>query len=565
MYILGIHNCYDSGAALFKDGVCVAAINEERLTRIKLDSSFPEQSIKWLLAYAGITTDDVAVVSYAWHHRFPYEKHLVNYVKRAVEIAEQGPAAKEIMLKRIEVEVERSVPRRQEFEQHMAALGLTHKVEWFDHHDGHAACAYYPSPFDEALVFTLDASGNFRSGSVSIGRGNELVEISSNYTWDSLGFFYGQITELLGFKPHQHEGKVTGLAAYGDPNKCLSIMEQMITVKEGKIEGLLGNYYKPFFYQQYELLKNALAGYTREDVAAAAQQHLENIVTAYIGHYVKQYGIGNIAAAGGLFANVKLNQRIRAIPGVTDLFVFPHMGDGGLSIGAALLSARKHGLPRYRIQSCYLGNETTATEIADAEKKFAETLVFEKFTEPQSLVAKVVDLLENNRVVGLLQGRMEYGPRALGNRSIIYHAKDKTVNDWLNKRMRRTEFMPFAPVTTMELAPRCFVGWQPHHITTRFMTECYDCTPEMKENAPAVVHIDGTARPQIIARADNPFYYDIITAWNQAIGGLCLINTSFNEHEHPIVCTIDDALSSMLADNVDVVVVNGEYLVSVKK
>ena len=175
---------------------------------------------------------------------------------------------------------------------------------------------------------------------------------------------------------------------------------------------------------------------------------------------------------------------------------------------------------------------------------------------------KTVELIEKNTVVGLFQGRMEYGPRALGNRTVLYHAKDRSVNDWLNTRLRRTEFMPFAPVTTMELAPQCFLGWNPSHVTTKWMTECYDVTEELKTNAPAIVHVDGTARPQIIAREDNPFYYDVITAWHKKTGGLCLINTSFNEHEEPIVCTIEDAVESMLGDNVDCLVVNGKYLIN---
>lgn len=563
MYLLGIHNCYDSGAAIFRDGECLFAINEERLSRIKMDDAFPHRSIDACLQFAGISPEDVDIVSYAWHHRFPYEDHLLGYVTRAVEIAEEGPEAKQVMLDRVRVEVERSVPRRLEFEVEMKKRGWDKKVEWFDHHTGHAATAFYPSPFEKALIFTLDASGNFRSGSISIGEGKEMTEVSCQYTWDSLGFFYGQITELLGFKPHRHEGKVTGLAAYGDPEKCLGVMREMIGVHDGKIVGKLGKYYKPFFYQQSELLKSALKPFSREDIAAAVQKHFEDVVTEYIAHSVKRYGIGNLALAGGVFANVKLNERIRAIPGVTDLFVFPHMGDGGLSVGACLLTLANRGIRPLPWKHVYLGNESSDDEVRAVFEKYKDKIGVET-SIPGALAEIAVELLKKNTVIGLFQGRMEYGPRALGNRSIIYHANDKSVNDWLNKRMHRTEFMPFAPFTTTELASRCFVGWQPHHVTTRFMTECYDCTPEMKENSPAVVHVDGTARPQIIAREDNPFYYDVIDGWYKATGGLCLVNTSFNEHEHPIVCTVEDAVTSLLGDNVDCVIVNGKYLLTRK-
>ena len=286
-------------------------------------------------------------------------------------------------------------------------------------------------------------------------------------------------------------------------------------------------------------------------------------MTEYIAYYVQKTGIGHLALSGGAFANVKLNERIRAIPGVVDQFVFPHMGDGGLSVGAGLLSLAARGIRGTPWTEVYLGNESTDHEVQSAFKKYAKRITVRKMTA-KTLGNKAVELLKRDTVIGMFTGRMEYGPRALGHRSIIYHAKDKTANDWLNKRMHRTEFMPFAPFTTMELAPRCFVGWKKGHLTTRFMTECYDCTTEMKKNSPAVVHVDGTARPQIVAREDNPLYYDIVNGWYKETGGLCLINTSFNEHEHPIVCTIEDAMKSMLDDTVDCMLVNGKYLVAPK-
>ncbi|MEK6647296.1 MAG: carbamoyltransferase C-terminal domain-containing protein [Candidatus Firestonebacteria bacterium] len=560
MYILGIHNCYDSGAVLFKDGECIFAINEERLSRIKLDGEFPNKAIQACLDFAGISLNEVDVVSYAWHYRFPYEEHLHDYVKRALEIAEGGEEAKRIMLERIKIEVERSVPRREQFEKWAKEKGVTQKVEFYDHHHAHAASAYYTSPFDEALVFTLDAAGSFRSGTVSIGKGNKLEEISCNYTWDSLGFFYGQITDMLGFKPHRHEGKITGLAAHGNPAKCLPIMREMIYAKDGKVCAKVGKYYKPFFWQQTDELKVVLREFTREDIAAAVQRHTEEVISQYVKYYVDKFGINKVACAGGIFANVRVNQCVREVPGVDDLYIFPHMGDGGLSAGACLLSAVKRDLGRWRVKQVYLGNEESDEKIKVEVNKYNDSIQLTEYSH-SDLVNKVIELLKNNTVVGLFQGRMEYGPRALGNRTVLYHCNDKGANDWLNKRLKRTEFMPFAPVTTKEIAPRCFVGWKPNHITTNFMTECYNCTEEMKLNSPAVVHVDGTARPQIVGRDDNPFYYDIISSWYKETGGLCLINTSFNQHEEPIVCTVEDAIESLLGDNVDCVVVNGKYII----
>jgi carbamoyltransferase len=563
MYILGIHNCYDSGAAIFKDGKCLFAVNEERLTRIKMDDAFPEKSIKACLDYAGIKKEDLDVVSYGWHKGFDYGQHLVDYVKRAVEIAKDGENAEKIMLERIKVEVERSLPRKADFDQKMQEMGLADKVEYFDHHKSHCAAAFYTSPFDEALVFTLDAAGDFRSGVVAIGKGKEIKEVSSNYTWDSLGFLYGQITELLGFKPHRHEGKVTGLAAHGDPSKCIDIMRDMIEVRDGKIVAKVGKYYKPFFFQQTEELKEALKGHTREDIAAAVQRHTEDVVVKYIKYYVDKYNISKLALNGGLFANVRLNQKVREIEGVSDIYIFPHMGDGGLSYGSALLSANKRNLDCEKVKNVYLGMESFDEEVEEELSRRSDSLSYTKLSY-EDAVSKVIEMLKEDTIIGLFQGRMEYGPRALGNRTVLYHAKDPKVNDWLNKRLRRTEFMPFAPVTTKDLAPKCFIGWEHHFITTNFMTECFDCTDEMKEKEPAVVHVDGTARPQIVEREDNKFYYDIIMAWNKENESLCVINTSFNEHEQPIVGKIADALDSLINDNVDCVVANEKYIIRKK-
>jgi carbamoyltransferase len=557
MYILGISNSIDSTVALLKDGEIVFAAGEERFTRIKQDDSFPTNALNALLKFADITLDDIGVVSYGWHKGFPEERR-VEHDARCKAIAESGEDAKKIMQERMKVETEHCEERRSNFDTTMKEMGLSDRVEYFDHHRSHAANAYYSSPFDEALIVTLDAAGDYKSGSVSIGKEKEIKELSCNFTFDGLGFYYGQITEYLGFKPHRHEGKVTGLAAYGDPEKCIEIMRKMVSVREGKIYGLLDQLFKPFFWNQKQELRDALEGHTREDISAAVQQHLEDVVTEYVSYYVQKHKIGNIACSGGIFANVKMNQRIRALPEVTDLFIFPQMNDGGLAVGAAQLSAVAHGETPSKVRNVYWGPESSDDEVESTAKKHNVQLT--KFSHDE-LVHKIVEMIEADTVIGLFQGRMEYGPRALGNRTILYHANDEKVNDWLNKRLARTEFMPFAPVTTKELAPKCFIGWKPSHITTNFMTECYDVTDEMKKNSPAICHIDGTARPQIITRDDNPFYFDVIDAWHKKTGGLCLINTSFNEHEQPIVCTTEDAILSMLGDNVDVLVVNGKYFI----
>lgn len=562
MYILGILNDTDGGVALLKDGRLIFAINEERLSRVKKDTRFPIASIKAALRFAGITLDDIDVVSYSWFSGFPYEKCLHDYVKRAVSIAMMGKEAKKYMLERVQAEIARDVPRKKEFEEQIAQMGLSDRIEYFDHHASHAASAYFMSPFKKALVITLDARGNFRSSSVHIGNKSKLQEVACDYSFDSLGYFYGQITTLLGYKAAQHEGKITGLAAYGDPSKCLSIMRQMVNVKKGKIYGQHNKLYKPFLSYYKPSFQKALKKYSREDISAATQKHFEKLVVKFVSYYVEKYKIGNLVCGGGIFANVKANQRIRAIKGVKDLFIFPNMGDGGEPVGAALLSWHARKKKRYPLKNVYLGPSSSNAEVEKVAKRYKSRITITARYKRDALLEHIMRLLDDDTVIGLFQGRMEFGPRALGNRSILYHARDKTVNDWLNRRLRREEFMPFAPVTTVQLAPRCFIGWKPFHLTTRYMTECYDCTKEMKKKAPAVIHVDGTARPQVISRKNNPFYFDIVNHWHQKTQGLCLINTSFNEHEEPIVCTIEDAIKSLLSNKVDCVVANGRYIIS---
>ena len=203
----------------------------------------------------------------------------------------------------------------------------------------------------------------------------------------------------------------------------------------------------------------------------------------------------------------------------------------------------------------YLGSASNDAEIEAALKDSG--LEWRKL-EPGEKISLTLDLIEKDHIIGWFQGRMEYGPRALGARSIIYHPKDASVNDWLNHRLHRSEFMPFAPVTTIELASKCFIGWKPDDIASRFMTVCYDCTETFAKLCPAVVHVDNTARPQVVRREDLPDYYDLITGYHQRTGIPCLINTSFNDHEKPIVRTPADAVESMKLGNVDDLII-GDY------
>ena len=561
MIVLGITNAFDSGASLTIDGKTVAAANEERFSRRKQDDSFPWKSIEYVLSAGGVRASEVDAVTYGWSRDFDEHKILPALSERVIRAVRQEPDSADVVVTRIRVELERDQVRRDEMAGIARENGWADRLHVYDHHHAHAGSAYFGSPFDRALVFTGDARGDFRSATVHLGEGDRLVELDWRSSFDSMGFYYSIITFLLGMRPVRHEGKVTGLAAYGDPEKCIHIMRQMIGFTENTIYANVGRMFKPFFTDPPPALREALSHFSKEDVAAACQQHLEDVILAYIRRFLEEQKaagtpVDNICLAGGLYGNVKLNQRILALPGVRNVFVYPNMGDGGLCVGSTYnwLAENGHKIQR-PIDTMYLGPSFTDEEIRKALE--AHKVPHRRLKDK---VAETVDLLARGKIVGWFQGRMEFGPRALGARSILVHPTDPTVNDWLNKRLHRTEFMPFAPATTSALAPRCYVGWREDHLASRYMTVCYDCTPEFKKDSPATVHVDGTARPQVVFREDNPDYHDVIEGFHRKTGNLSVINTSFNEHEEPIVCFPDDAVRSYLNNNVDCLVIGNWYV-----
>ena len=378
-------------------------------------------------------------------------------------------------------------------------------------------------------------------------------------SFDSLGFFYGRITALLGYKAMRHEGKITGLAARGNPNGYMDLMKKMIDYKNGKIIATSGKYYRPFFSNFSQELIKIIKKAKKEDIAAAAQNHLENLICKIVKYYLKRKPSKNVCMAGGVFANVRVNQKILEIDGVENIFIQPHMGDGGLALGAAIGVPFILNREKSKLDNMFLGPEFSDKDIEIALEKYKNI----SFMKKDDLVPSIIEALSNDKVVGLFQGKMEFGPRALCHRSIIYHCKDVNINNWLNKRLKRTEFMPFAPVTTEELAPKCYQGWEKNHIASKYMTVTYNCTPEMAKDCPATVHIDNTARPQVISKNDEKLMHRILTGWYQKTGGLSLINTSFNKHEEPIVCNPYDAIDGLVDCQVDVLAI-GSYFVTKK-
>ncbi|OEU69679.1 MAG: hypothetical protein BA863_12060 [Desulfovibrio sp. S3730MH75] len=557
MNVLGVCNANVSGATLIIDGEVVASVNEERFTRVKNQRAFPEKSIQYCLEYSGLSVCDVDYVACgAWAGIS--DDFIPQCVDEVMDFCQKDENSRKMISERTRVAVERDLMFKQELIDGLGSLGFAReRLSFYDHHLSHAATAFYPSPFDEALVVTVDGRGDFKSSTVYRGsRAEGLVLLDSTSMYNSLGAFYGFVTKYLGFTPDKHEGKVTGLAAYGDVKACYDLLSEMIAYENKKIVANLGSKYTPFLSGNLPYIEERLRNHSKEDISAAAQYILEEIVTAYIKDFVDETGLRNIALSGGVFGNVKLNQRIQEIEGVENIYVFPQMGDGGNAFGGALLKLYEvNGSLNGPLEHVYLGPSYSCDEILSALARYKEQV--EVVSLEQYTIGQVAKDLDDGVVVGLFTGRMEYGPRALGARSILASAKKKEINDILNARLNRSEFMPFAPVTLLEKAEECYVGWRPENTSAQFMTTCYDCTVECGKATPAVVHVDNTARPQLISRDMNPLYYDILKSYYDQTGIPTFVNTSFNNHEEPIVCSPDDAIKSLLIDNVDYLVLEG--------
>ncbi len=560
MMVLGVHEGHDAGAALIRDGRILAAVNEERLVREKLYAGIPRKSIREVLRIAGIGPEKIDRVAIAgtlgvmanlgWTD--------LDFKKRAYQFFSNNighiPSRKtfanmqRILFKRL---------RKRDCERYIRGLGIDCEVKYIDHHLCHAASAYYTSGRDRCLVVTVDGSGDGMSSAVYAGRNGELSKIKEVPSFHSIAYYYAYITLIAGFKMFRHEGKITGLAAYGNPDKCYSVFEKCFSYRDGSpvnTLNLIGE-------GAINYLRGRLRQVDWRDYAAGIQKRCEDVACKYVGDYADRTGTGDVAVAGGLFANVKINQRILELPNVDSFFVHPHMGDGGIATGAALHACAEEMLNRgrrlrpYRLDNLYFGPQFTNDQMEDAiqEHKLKGEFVgdIERF---------IGEELAKKRIVGHFSGRMEYGPRALGNRSILADPTDTKINDWLNDRLRRSEFMPFAPSILDRAAPEYYRGYGRGEYPARFMTITFDVKKDGVKSAPAVVHVDNTARPQVVGREQNPRYYKILKAYERETGLPVFVNTSFNVHEEPIVCSPQDALRSLLRGSVDTLVL-GNWVV----
>jgi len=561
--ILGIGDHVNCGSALVRDGKLIAAINDERLVREKMVFGVPRESIKMILKTSDISPSEIDAIAVAtrrqhlidgyvdfkegWFglNRGKFKQTLFNAASHVSKYREQIPLLDSAYyLLRQPAFSKRRMRLKQIFRQE---FGLSCPVFFLDHHLCHAASAYYTSGFTEATVVTIDGGGDGQSCKIFDivdGKFKQLLNIPSI---DSLGNFYSYITQLCGFKAGRHEGKITGLAAYGEPT-YIPELKQILIQQNGSVK----NVANVFFHSALRELERLLPkDFKHTDLAASIQVYTEEIVVALIDHWLKRTKHYNVALAGGLFGNVKINQRVHQIPEVESVFVHPGMSDEGLPAGAALTLYHNKSRQGYEpsfgtMAHVYLGPQFTDEQIGSELVEHGVEGAYYNDIETQ-----IAQLLATGKVVARFNGRMEYGPRALGNRSILYQATDPTVNHWMNDALKRTEFMPFAPVVLADHADKCFKNMEGAENTARFMTITFDCTDWMAKTNPGVVHVDNTARPQLVNDTDNPSMYKILVEYHKLTGNPCLINTSFNMHEEPIVCTPNDAIRAFKMGQLD--------------
>ena len=547
MIVLGIADNHDACAAVVVDGRVAAAVNQERVDRVKHSGAFPWGAIDEALRVAGVRERDVdrIVVGSAFtpsaalrampdqHAKARGAGQFSPWLHRYIVYQS---ALKSAGMHTFEVDACRAILRR----RLKARPFVKASIEMMDHHRAHAEAAYRTQAEHRCLVLTVDGMGDGLTATASLGGDGQLDRLWRQSGLASVTTFYSRVTERLGFTALRHEGKVTGLAAYVVPPKDLvnHMSRRVHFDSPGFSKVSVRRMDRPDDAFWGELDK-----YSREEVAAAAQKVLEDAVVPFVDHWARETDCGNVAVAGGVFANVKLNQRIAALESVNSLWVVPHMGDGGLAVGAALGSIGS--VPR-QISDVYWGTDPTPKEI-----RSALSLAGLSKTKVTGIPEKVAALLADGKVVARCSGAMEWGPRALGNRSILASPFDPSINDWLNERLKRSEFMPFAPVIRSEDADRWFLGVEKASESARFMTVCFDVTPAFAKACPAAVHVDKTARPQIVRSEEQPELHATLTAFGEITGVPALINTSFNMHEEPMVRTATDGIRAWKAAQLD--------------
>lgn len=580
MYILGI-SCYyhDAASALLRDGQLIAAAEEERFSRIKHDYSFPKNAIRFCLDQGGIQSSEL---SYVVFFEKPFRK-LDRILMTALQTYPQSCAMfRESMISWMTDKLwltgaltsELDIPRE--------------RVLFSEHHLSHAASAYLCSPFDEAAILTVDGVGEWVTATCAVGRGNRITPLKQIEFPHSIGLLYSAFTAFLGFEVNEGEYKVMGMAPYGQPRYADKVWKVVRTNSDGsfsldldyfcfhhsthqtynsKFVELFGDP-RPstslFFTEQtgfpinlgtppsdYAALCQRNQHYA--DVAASIQKVTEELLLNMANNLYQETRVKRLCLAGGVGLNSVANSRLLNETPFEELYVQPAAGDGGGALGAALWAYHSLlGKPRqFVMEHAYWGRSYTEAEISGFLE--ANDIAFHQFEDDGALLDQVVERLVDGKVVGWFQGRFEWGPRALGNRSILADPRDSAMKDVVNAKIKfRESYRPFAPSVLAEQAETYFeLRDARKHFPARYMLYVVPVRRNQRDSLPAITHVDGTARLQMVFREQNPRYYRLIERFGQASGVPVVLNTSFNLSREPIVSSPADAFHTFMKSEMD--------------
>ena len=565
MYTLGI-SCYyhDSAAAILDDGFVVAAVEEERFSRKKFDDDFPELAIEWCLDEAKIKPSQIDSIAFYDKPVLKFERLLDNYIA----VAPRGlysflDVMPKWLHKRLWIknEIKKSLN------------GFTGDIIFPEHHMSHAAHAFFTSPFNEAAILTVDGVGEWSTTSFGSAKNNS-IELTDTIQWPhSIGMFYSAFTYFLGFKVNEGEYKLMGLSAYGKPKFHDIILENLIDVKN---DGSISLNMKYFAFTYDKVMTNEkfaeLFGITRRgsnekaeqihfDIASSAQLVLEEILLKMVEHVYQKTNMKNLCLGGGVALNGVANYRILKEGPFEKLHIPPSPGDAGSAIGCAQYLHYQYKKNKRIIENeseriknnIYVGPSFSNDEI----KSFLDkNNIKYKYLEKNELLKQTAKLISEKNIVGWYQGKMEWGPRALGNRSILADPRESNMKDILNEKIKHREsFRPFAPSILEEYATEYF------EINTNSPYMLLVAPVKKPETIPAVTHIDGTGRLQTVSKNTNSLYYDLIEEFYKITGVPVIINTSMNVMGEPIVNTPENAFKMLTTTEMDILVL-GNYLVS---
>jgi carbamoyltransferase len=558
MNILGISCFYhDSAAALIKDGEVVAAVEEERFTRKKHDNSFPENAVEFCMERGKIKPEEL-------NHVVFHEKPILKFDRIIQTTIDTFPFSGNQFVRMLPDWINNKLKIRSIIKK---KVGYNGKVLFMRHHASHAASAFLCSPFKEAAILTVDGVGEWTTTALHKGRGNEITPLKEIKFPHSLGLLYSTVTSFLGFKVNNDEYKVMGLSSYGKA-KYLPEFEDIIDVKEGGGFKLNMKYFdfrtrermwsRKFVrtFGEPRIPENKITQRDK-DLAATTQRVLEDTlvkISTYL-HQITQSK--NLCISGGVALNCVANSQIIKKTPFRSVFIQPAATDAGSSIGCALSVNSRNNRSHYSMKNVYFGPSFTNDEIKDVLEK--NELTYREL-ERSKLLKLTARKLSHGEIVGWFQGRMEFGPRALGNRSILANPKKAEMKDIINKRVKHREpFRPFAGTVLWEKASEYF---DIRH-ESPFMLFTFDAKEKGIKKLPAILHVDNTSRLQTIKRSQNRLYYDLIREFEKISNVPCVLNTSFNVRSEPIVRTPKDAYKCFTGTGIDSLVI-GSFIVSKK-